>query len=123
MFSPHLLALISRYQLAAVALAAALTLVLWTEAAPGVVLGGAVMAGNFWIMRTALQKLVGDGTSSRAKLLYGLFLVSKFFLVMGALALLVLVVRVHPLGIAVGMLSLFVGIGLAVAHRALAPAS
>lgn len=119
MLSPQLLAIISRYQLAVVALGALLTLVFWSDAAPGVVAGGAVMAGNFWIMRRALEKLVDGGTGQRTKLLYGLFLIGKFFLVMGSLALMVLVLRLHPLGIAVGMLSLFAGIGLGVAHQAL----
>jgi hypothetical protein len=125
MMSPQLLRSISRYQLIMVAVFSAASLVFWLEAAPGVLAGGLVMAGNFWVMRRALEKLTDAGAANRTKVLYGLFLVTKFFLVMGALALMVLVLRLDALGIALGMLSLFVGIGLGVAHHALrrAPAA
>jgi hypothetical protein len=119
MLSPALLLVISRYQILVVALGGLATLALWPEATLGLVGGGGVMAGNFYLMHRALARITDNTTSRRAKLVYGFFLIGKFFLVMGALALLVLVLKLHPMGIALGMMSLFVGIGLGIAHRTL----
>jgi hypothetical protein len=119
MLSPQLLLVISRYQVLVVALAGLVTLFAWPEATPGLVAGGLIMAANFWLMHQALNRLLDASASRRTKLIYGLFLVLKFFLVMGALAVLVVVLRLHPMGIALGLLSLFAAIVLGVFHRSL----
>lgn len=110
----------SQYQLASVAILALGCAALWPAGALGVLAGGLLMTGNFWFLKTMVQR-VFDGPQDKAKAVYALLLAFKFAAVLGALALLILVLEVHPIGIAVGMTSLFFGIGFALVHHNLKP--
>jgi hypothetical protein len=105
----------SWYQAASTAVFALLSLWLWPALALAIGVGGALMTANFWAMRVFLARALAG---SNRRLAYGIALSVKFVVVLGLLAVLVLVLQIDPIGIAIGMMSLFVGIGLAVAHGA-----
>jgi hypothetical protein len=108
----------SQVQLIAMVVTAAACLVWWPAGALGVVAGGLLMGANFWFMRTMMTRAFA-GPNNKAKAIYALLLGAKFFFVLAALALLVLVVQVHPIGIAAGMSTLFVGIFGGIAYQTL----
>ena len=110
----------SHYQLVSVGFLALASAALWPAGALGVLAGGLLMAGNFWFLKTMVHR-VFDGPADKAKAVYAVLLAFKFVAALGLLALLILVLEVHPIGVAVGMASLFVGIGLGLVHHALKP--
>lgn len=119
MVTEKLLSHITYYQLGAVVLMTALAAAFWSAAALAIGVGGLLMAGNFWLVYTFAGKAL---KGARPKVAYALLYGVKLLAVMGAMALALLVFHLDALGFAVGMSSLFVGIGLATAHQALAPA-
>ncbi len=115
MVSPRMLTRASWYQAASTAALTLLGLWLWPHQALAIFAGGALMTSNFVAMRVLLLRALAG---RKRKLAYGIALASKFAVVLGALAVLVLVLEIDPVGIAIGMSSLFIGIGLAAAHGA-----
>ncbi len=113
--SPKMLNIASVYQVACVAVLSLGCLFLWPEGALGVLCGGVVMAGNFWFLRTMLARLMQAG-ERKGKAAYAIALGFKFVVVAGLLGLMIVVLEIHPLGIALGMMSLFLGVGLGVVH-------
>lgn len=108
------------YQLGAVAVLSAASLAWWPQGAVGVVAGGLLMAANFWLLKLLANRLTANGPNG-TKIVYGLMLASKMVVVLGIMAALVLVFEVHPIGIAVGMASMFIAVGLSAAHMIFVP--
>lgn len=118
MVSLRVLSLASIYQGAATAVFWGVSLWLWPERHFAVLVGGGLMALNFsalrWLGRKALN-------AEDRKLAYALALAIKLFAIMGLMALLVLVFHLDAVGMALGLSTLFVGIGLGSAHQAFSP--
>lgn len=91
--------------LLAVAVAVAF-LTAWVSAL-SVLLGGAVMGGNFWIMRQLACRLLSAGHRQRPSVVVAL-LVGKFSLFLLLLGLLFWRVRLDPVGFTVGVTVLLV---------------
>ncbi len=72
-----------------------------TVSAPSVLLGGAVMGGNFWLMRQLFRRLLGNGTPSNRAAVLGIVLL-KFTIFVGLLAMLLWRVSIDPLGFGMG---------------------
>ncbi len=71
------------------------------------------MATNFILLRWLGTRMIRGGEFKSA---YALALGSKFFVVMGAIWVLLQFSSPHPLGFIVGMMTLFVGIAMASLH-------
>ncbi|MBJ81109.1 MAG: hypothetical protein CMH60_07325 [Myxococcales bacterium] len=110
------LELISRYQLLAVALLGTLCLIFVTEVAWSAILGGALMAANFallkWLMRRAIS-----GQKSAA--LFALMLGFKLIAVLGVIGLLMHFSLIHPVGFTLGLSTLFIAMVLSAIHTSL----
>jgi len=119
MWSPKLLHTAALYQAVSAGLLATALLFIWPEGAVGALAGGALMAGNFWLLRVAVTKLMAGGGHNRAKLLWGLLLAFKLVVLLALLALFVIVLDLHPVGLAAGMFTLFLALVLASLHQAL----
>lgn len=116
MLTSQVLTLTLRYQLVVLGLASVGTL-LWWPAGLGGVLGGGMIAGlNFAVLRFLVDRIM-HGERGRGG--YALLIIVKFGVVLGALALLVGVVKTDAIGVALGLFSLFLGVGLASLHVAL----
>ena len=115
MVSPRMLTRASWYQAASTVALTLLGLWLWPHLAIAIFAGGLLMTSNFAAMRYLLVRAL---QGKKRKLAYGIALASKFAVVLGVLAALILVLEIDPMGIAIGMSSLFFGIGLATAHGA-----
>ena len=72
-----------------------------------VLLGGAVMGANFWLMRQLSRRLLAPGGGRRPAVVVGLLL-AKFSLFMGLLGLLFWRAPIDPLGFGVGATMLLV---------------
>ena len=118
-FDMRTLELMSWYQIGCVAVFSLASAVLWSDGVVGIAAGGVVMAGNFWFMSFVINKVFSGG-STKSKIVYAVLLGGKFFAVMAVLTVLVLVLHVHPVGIAIGMFTLLSGVGLGLAHHYLA---
>ena len=112
--SVRLLLRVSIYQIAAVLVMSLASLWLWPNRAIAVLSGGGLMALSFWALRFFAA---GALTQKRAKLAYGIGLAIKLVVVMALVALFILVLKLDVLGFAIGMSSLFFGIGLATLHE------
>ena len=115
MVSPRMLTRASWYMAASAVALTLLGLWLWPHQALAIFAGGALMTSNFVAMRFLLVRAL---QGKKRKLAYGLALAVKFAVVLGIMAILVLVFEIDPMGIAIGMSSMFIGIGLATAHGA-----
>jgi hypothetical protein len=115
MVSPRMLNRASWYQAASTVALTLLGLWLWPHLAIAIFAGGLLMTSNFVAMRYLLVRAL---QAKKRKLAYGIALSSKFAVVLGVMALLVLYFEIDPMGMAIGMSSLFFGIGLATAHGA-----
>ena len=115
MVTPRMLSRASWYQAASTVALTLLGLWLWPHLAIAIFAGGLLMTSNFLTMRFLLVRAL---QSKKRKLAYGIALSAKFAVVLGVLALLVLFLEIDPMGIAIGMTSLLIGIGLATAHGA-----
>ncbi len=113
-----MLTLASRYQFASLAILALASLFVDREIAIATLAGGSLMGANFWLMRFLLFKAMGGAKPSVA---YALLLAIKFGVVLLLLWVLVEQLRLHPTGIALGLLTLFIGVGLSVVHLVLQP--
>ncbi len=116
--TPKTLKLASLYQLLLAVMAGGLAQLLWREHASGVFSGALVMAVNFfglWFVLRGLQ--YGVGTASKG--FYSILLMTKLIAVFAVVAFLVLEVRVSALGLAVGMMTMLIGMGFAVVHTQL----
>jgi len=118
MVSSKMLALASRYQFATLAILSLISLFIDREIAVGLLAGGILMGGNFWLMRFLLFKAMGGPKPSVA---YALLLALKFGVVLVLLWVLVSILQLHPTGIALGLLTLFIGIGLSFLHLLFQP--
>ncbi|MEE8408549.1 MAG: hypothetical protein V3T05_02995 [Myxococcota bacterium] len=114
MVSQRVLVLASAYQLGAAIVFSLLSLWLCPERMTAVLFGGLLMTLNFWALRFFAAKALGG---SQPKVAYALLLSVKLVAVMGLLAIAMLVLRLDALGIALGLSTLFVGIGFATAHQ------
>ncbi len=114
MVSKRVLVLASAYQLGAALVGWLLSLWLWPELMSAVLFGGLLMTLNFWALRYFADKAMGG---SQPKVAYALLLGFKLVATMGLLTLAILVLRLDAVGIAGGLSTLFVGIGLATAHQ------
>jgi hypothetical protein len=112
------LELSTRYQIPILLLATVASVGLWPEGAAGVLIGGILMGANFWLIRFLLGKVF---LSEQPKTGYVIMLGGKFVAVMGAIPLLMWAFDLHPLGFALGLMTVFVGIGCAVVHVQLSP--
>ena len=108
MVTLRVLSLASLYQLVATVLVFAATFWLWRDHSLAALVGGALMAANFWALRFFAARALKGGKPRAA---YAVLLGFKFVAVMGLMALLVLVLRLDPLGLAVGMSDLLRGGG------------
>ena len=115
MVSLRVLTLASVYQVVAAVVLVGLGLWWWPSRVAAVGLGSLVMTINFFALRLLAARALGG---SKPKVAYALALSLKFAAVAGLLALFVLVFELDVLGLALGMSSLFFGIGLATAHVA-----
>ncbi len=114
MVSKRVLVLASAYQLGATVGAGLLSLWLWPEGMTAVLFGGLLMTLNFWALRFFAAKAMGG---SQPKVAYALLLAFKLVATMGLLALAILLLHLDAIGVALGLSTLFVGIGFAVAHQ------
>lgn len=113
-----MLTLASRYQFASLAVLAFATLFVDRDIALATLAGGVLMGTNFWLMRFLLFKAMGGSKPSVA---YALLLAVKFGFVLLMMWVLVNQLQLHPTGIALGLLTLFIGIGLSAVHLVLQP--
>ena len=118
MVSSRMLTLASRYQFATLALLSLISLFVDREVAIGLLAGGVLMGANFWLMRFLLFKAMGGAKPSVA---YALLLALKFGIVLVLLWVLISIFQLHPTGIALGLLTLFIGIGISLLHLLLQP--
>ena len=93
MVSSKMLALASRYQFATLAILSLIALFIDREIAVGLLAGGILMGGNFWLMRFLLFKAMGGPKPSVA---YALLLALKFGVVLVLLWVLVSILQLHP---------------------------
>lgn len=103
-------------QLVLLVLVAGCAALLWPEHAGGVLSGAIVMTVNFsvlWFLMRRLQAGLGS------KALYSMLFLLKIGAVFGVIAILILQVRVSGIGLAAGMMTTVLGLGLAVAFSQL----
>jgi hypothetical protein len=110
MNSTQILRRVSWYQMASLAVLALGALVFRPHALPPLFAGGLLMALNFWLLRTLTRKAF---SSPKPKIAYALLLAIKMVAVLGVMAFLILVVRLSPIPFALGLATLFVGLGVA----------
>jgi len=119
-FGPVMLKYANYYQLVCVAAASLLTLAFWPEASMAVLIGGVVMAANFWALRILMDKLMPSESQNDSpqprKAVWLVLLMGKFLGVLVVMGMLVAVLDLHPMGLAVGMLALFAGVALGMVH-------
>jgi hypothetical protein len=111
----HSLALVGRYQLVTTLIGVLAALAAWPQGAMGVLAGGLIMYGNMRAMAFLLQRLA-SAAPVKSKLPYLVMLALKFVAVLSVVGALVLVADIEPVAIALGMLTLFLGVGLGVLH-------
>ena len=116
-----MLQMMNFYQVGCVALLALGTAFFWPQVALGALCGGMVMAANFWALRSLLGRLLLGG-AERPKAVWLLLLGGKFIGVLALLGWMVAVLELDALGLALGMMALFGGVALGMAHHALKPA-
>lgn len=121
MGSLRVLHLVTVYQFATVAAFALGSLWLWPAGALAVSLGGVFGILNFWALRVLVQRTLAGGERKR-KVVYAIVLGSKLVVALAVMASVVLVLRVDPLGFALGLSSMFLAIAAAVGHVTLARA-
>jgi small-conductance mechanosensitive channel len=118
MVSLRVLTLAGIYQGASAVVFWALSLWLLPQRHVAVLVGGGLMALNFVALRWLGTRAMN---AENRKLAYGLALAFKLIAIMGLMAVLVLVIRIDAIGLALGLSTLFVGIGLGTAHQAFSP--
>lgn len=116
MNDPRLLRLANVYQLVSAAVVAGVFALTMRAYAIPVLVGGVLMAANFYFLRMLVTKTLQPG-GMRA--LYAVGLMIKFFAVMGIMAALLLGAKLDPVGFAIGLGSLITGIMAAMAHQSL----
>ncbi|HIA02262.1 MAG TPA: hypothetical protein EYN66_10190 [Myxococcales bacterium] len=119
MVSMHCLKLTARYHMGVCAISA-IIIGLWQShvMALALVVGGTLMALNLASMCWLLLRLVGDGTQAN-KILYAVAFALKFVAMLAVLAWLILGLHLNALGLMLGLVFLFVGLGLALLHQLL----
>lgn len=115
MVSPRLLRLVNLYQSLAAALLVAVSFAVWPTRTTAILAGAAVMGTNLW----ALRYLVGKLASTQSRGLYAAGLMVKFFGLFGLMFVLLVVFRLDPLGMMMGLATLFAGVALGMTHAAL----
>ena len=118
MVSAKNLELISRYQLGVVAITGALCMIFVTEIAFSTILGGALMAANFGLLKWLMKRAM---SGQKSAFLYALLLGTKLIVVLGVIGLLMHYSLIHPIGFALGLSTLFVAMLLTAIHTALQP--
>ncbi|MDP7039445.1 MAG: ATP synthase subunit I [Myxococcota bacterium] len=114
------LELISRYQLGVVAIAGTLCMIFVSEIAFSTILGGALIAANFGLLKWLMKRAM---SGQKSALLYALLLGTKLIVVLGVIGLLMHYSLIHPIGFALGLSTLFVAMLLTAIHTALQPGS
>ena len=110
------LELISRYQLGIVALLAGLCLTFVPELAFSTILGGALMAANFALLKWLMQRAMRGQKNAT---LYIILLMTKLFAVLAIIGLLLHYSLIQPLGFVLGLATLFVAMLFAAIHATL----
>ena len=118
MVSAKNLELISRYQLGVVAIIGALCMIFIPEIAFSTILGGALMAANFGLLKWLMKRAM---SGQKNALIYALLLGTKLIAVLGIIGLLMHYTLIHPVGFALGLTTLFVAMFLTAIHTALQP--
>lgn len=113
----RILHLISRYNFLAVVVATLGAAWLWPSGALGVAVGGIFAGGNF--AATCMLARRSFLPEQRRQVVYALGLAVKMVVALAVLAVLVHVLRLHPLAIATGLATLLIGIVLAGVHLSL----
>lgn len=114
MLTSRLLTLTSWYQVGVTAVAALVSLQVWdAPRARAVLAAGAFMGANFWLSRwLGARALQADNP----KMVYGLALALKHLAALAVLAVLGFVLELDPMGLAMGIATLFVAVPLALSH-------
>ena len=110
------LELISRYQLGTVALAGGLCMAFVPVLALSTVLGGALMAANFALLKWLMQRAMRGQKNAT---LYIILLMTKLFAVLAIIGLLLHYSLIQPLGFVLGLATLFVAMLFAAIHATL----
>ena len=110
------LELISRYQLLAVALLGTLCLIFVTEVAWSAILGGALMAANFALLKWLMHRAI---SGQKSAVLFALMLGFKLVAVLAIIGLLMHFSLIHPVGFALGLSTLFIAMVLSAIHTSL----
>ena len=116
MVSVRTLTLASMYQLAAVAVAAAVCALRWPEGVSGVVLGGMVMSANFAAARALAARVL---RSENHKAAYAVGLSLKFVLLLVVVAGVLAAARPDVMAFGLGLTTFLVGVLSAVVHQSL----
>lgn len=117
MISPRLLRLASVYQVVSAVLLALAASFLSPGSDLAVLAGGGLMALNFGLLRVLVAKTL---SSSGPRAVYALGLGFKFVFMLGLMMLMLVGLKLDPVGVMVGLGSLFFGLGAALAHQSLA---
>ena len=107
---------IERLHVALLAVACALAVGTGWLSAAGILLGGAVMGVNFWLMRQIFGRLFVPLADQRPVLVFGMVF-AKFSLLLGVLGLLFFRVRIDALAFGIGATVLLVACVMAALWR------
>lgn len=102
------------YQIAVAGVATLLSVVFWSIGTSGLFLGGLVMALNFWALNFLAARVFQNGQTKGA---YVIALAFKMVLAMAVIAGILHFFHPYPVAFALGLGSLFLGIGLALLHQ------
>jgi hypothetical protein len=118
--------LTQRYHVLLLACAAGAAAWLWPQTFSGVCAGGVLMGINFWAFRALGRRLFSPSNGSQ-KTTYAWLLLAKQLGALVLMSLILVVLKPHIAGFAVGMATLLVGVLAAMLHQAVqsksAPAS
>ena len=109
----------SVYQVGAAAAMCLIAAGVWPHGLAGVAAGGLIIMVNFWLLRRLIGRITDTDTPQGQKAAFSLVLGIKFVVLMGLIALSVTLLGADPVGLALGMASLFVAVGCAMLHTML----
>lgn len=84
------------------------------DAALGVLGGGALVAGSYWVTRSALEAMLGGGRASRAR--WAVLTLLRYALLALAAYVMIARFRLHPVGLLVGASAVVVSVSLEAAR-------
>ncbi len=113
MVSWRILKLTSTYQALLLALVVPVTWLLWPKGALAALLGGLFSTANFLALKALVRKTFSN---DKAKLAYTVLLGFKMVLALGVMTVLLVGLKLHPAGFALGLATMLVGFGAALVH-------